>query len=152
MTRLFGRGELKVALLLVADELGPANGYALMQGLADRVGSSWTPSPGAVYPALLSLEDAGLLIGADHEGGRRYTLSDAGAAAVAAAPDVLDEVAGRARRAPHPPVTVGSVLDELAADAPFRSRPLGPSQVARVRSLFQPLLAELRDLTAEEAP
>ncbi|MGQ0831647.1 MAG: PadR family transcriptional regulator [Microthrixaceae bacterium] len=152
MTRLFGRGELKVALLHVAHELGPANGYSLMQGLAERVGGSWTPSPGAVYPALLALEDAGLLAGSDDDGGRRYELTASGSVAVAAAPDILDDVAVRAQRAPAPPVTVGAVLDQLVADAPFRSRPLAPTQVSRIRSLFQPLLAELRDLTAEEAP
>ena len=152
MTRLFGRGELKAALLHVADEVGPANGYVLMQGLAERVGGSWTPSPGAVYPALLALEDAGLLSGRDHDGGRRYELTATGRVAVANAPDVLDDVAGRALRAPAPAVTVGAVLDELVADAPLRSRPLRPPQVERVRSIFQPLLAELRDLIAEEAP
>jgi hypothetical protein len=71
---------------------------------------------------------------------------------VAAQPDVLDEVAGRAQRAPAPPVTVGAVLDRLVASVPHRDRPLQPAHVARVELLFQPLLAELRDLTAEEAP
>lgn len=152
MTRLFGRGELKLALLHAAAQLGPSNGYALMQGLAERVGGSWQPSPGAVYPALLALEDAGLLAGREADGGRRYELTPAGRAAVDDRPDVLDDVAGRARRAPAPPVTVGAVLDRLAAHAPLRDRSLQPIQVDRLETLFQPLLAELGDLTAEEAP
>jgi DNA-binding PadR family transcriptional regulator len=152
VTRLFGRGELKQALLHVAADLGPTNGYAIMQGLAERVGGSWQPSPGAIYPALLALEDGGLLAGQDHDGTRRYELTPAGRVAVAAEPDVLEEVAGRAQRAPAPPVTVGAVLDGLVATAPERSRALQPAQVTRVVSLFQQLLAELRDLTAEEAP
>lgn len=152
MSRLFGRGELKLALLHVAGEQGPANGYALMHGLAERVGGSWRPSPGAVYPALLALEDAGLLSGHDHDGGRCYELSEAGRRVVADAPGVLSEVAGRARQAPAPLVTVGAVLDRLAAEAPLRDRPLQPRGVDRLTTLFQPLLAELRDLTAEEAP
>jgi DNA-binding PadR family transcriptional regulator len=152
VSRLFGRGELKQALLHVAADLGPTNGYAIMHGLAERVGGSWQPSPGAIYPALLALEDGGLLAGHDHEGTRRYEVTPAGRVAVAAEPDVLEEVAGRARRAPAPPVTVGAVLDRLVAGAPHRDRPLPPDQVDRIESLFQPLLAELRDLTAEEAP
>lgn len=152
MSRLFGRGELKLALLHVAADLGPTNGYSIMHGLAERIGGSWQPSPGAIYPALLALEDGGLLIGRDHEGARRYEVTPAGRIAVAAEPDVLHEVADRAERAPAPPVTVGAVLDRLVADAPLRSRSLRPPQVDRLESLFQPLLAELRDLTAEEAP
>jgi DNA-binding PadR family transcriptional regulator len=152
MTRLFGRGELKLALLHVAADVGPTNGYTIMQGLADRVGGSWHPSPGAIYPALLALEDAGLLRGWDEGGSRRYELTAAGRREVAADPDVLRAVAGRARRAPAPPVTVGAVLDRLAASAPRRDKPLDPPTVERIEMLFEPVLAELRELTAEEAP
>jgi DNA-binding PadR family transcriptional regulator len=152
VSRLFGRGELKLALLHVAAELGPTNGYSIMHALADRVGGSWQPSPGAIYPALLALEDAGLLAGRDEDGGRRYEVTPAGRTAVADQPGVLTDVAGRARRAPAPQVTLGAVLDGLMASVPGRARPLPPDRVARVESLFQPLLAELRDLTAEEAP
>jgi DNA-binding PadR family transcriptional regulator len=152
VTRLFGRGELKMALLHVAADLGPSNGYSIMHGLAERVGGSWQPSPGAIYPALLSLEDGGLLVGRDTDGTRRYELTPAGKVAVAADPDVLTDVAGRAQRAPAPPVTVGTLLDRFASEAPHRDRPLQPAEIDRIESLYRPLLAELRDLTAEEAP
>jgi DNA-binding PadR family transcriptional regulator len=152
MTRLFGRGELKLALLHVAADLGPTNGYSIMQGLADKVGGSWHPSPGAIYPALLALEDAGLLRGWEEAGSRRYELTAAGRRKVEADPNVIREVAGRARRAPAPPVTVGVVLDRLAASAPRRDRPLDPPAVERIEMLFEPVLTELWDLTAEEAP
>ena len=152
MTRLFGRGELKLALLHVAAELGPTNGYTIMNNLARRVGGSWSPSPGAIYPALLALEDAGLLSGRDQDGTRRYEITDAGRHQVASKPDVLDDVAGRARHAPAPPVTVGAVLDRLAAGAPRRTEPISPTTVARIEMLFEPVLTELWDLTPEEAP
>ncbi len=151
MTRLFGRGELKVALLHVAADLGPTNGYAIMHGLADRVGGTWQPSPGAIYPALLALEDAGLLEGRDDEGTRRYVITSAGRRKVDADPGVIEDVAGRARRAPAPPVTVGSVLDRLMAAAPRRDHLASPAVVERIETLFEPVLAELWDLTAEEA-
>jgi len=152
VTRLFGRGELKLALLHVAADLGPTNGYAIMHGLAERIGGSWQPSPGAIYPALLALEDGGLLAGQEHDGARRYELTPAGRAAVAAKPDVLDAAAGRALRAPAPPMTVGALLDGLTAAAPNRDHVLRPAQVDRIESLYQPLLAELQDMTAQEAP
>jgi DNA-binding PadR family transcriptional regulator len=152
VSRLFARGELKLALLHVAADLGPTNGYSIMHGLAERVGGSWQPSPGAIYPALLALEDGGLLVGRDQDGTRRYELTAAGRVAAAADPDLLEEVASRAHHAPAPPVTVGALLDRLAAAAPGRDRRLQPAQVDRIESLYQPLLAELRDPTAEEAP
>ena len=152
MTRLFGRGELKLALLHIAAELGPTNGYTIMHQLARRVGGSWHPSPGAIYPALLALEDAGLLMGRDEDGARRYEVTDAGRRQVAARPDVLHDVAGRARAAPAPAVTVGAVLDRLVASAPRRTEPVSPDTVARIEMLFEPVLTELWDLTPEEAP
>lgn len=151
MTRLFARNELKLALLHVAAELGPTNGYTIMHHLANRIGGSWHPSPGAIYPALLALEDAGLLVGRDDDGTRRYEITDAGRHQVASKPDVLEDVAGRARHAPAPPETVGAVLDRLAASAPRRSEPASPATVARIEMLFEPVLTELWDLTAEEA-
>jgi DNA-binding PadR family transcriptional regulator len=152
MTRLFGRGELKQALLHVVADLGPTNGYSIMHGLAARVGGSWQPSPGAIYPALLALEDAGLLAGRDHDGTRRYEVTPKGRAAVAAEPDVLAVVAGRARQAPAPAVTVGAVLDRLVAAAPNRHRTLAAAQTHRLEQAFAPVLEEIDRLTAEEAP
>lgn len=152
MTRLFGRGELKQALLHVVADLGPANGYSIMQGLAEQIGGSWQPSPGAIYPALLALEDAGLLAGRDHDGARRYEVTAKGRTAAAAKPDVLADVAGRARSAPVPAATIGSVLDRLAADAPRRALALTDDQAHRLEHVFKPVLVEINRMTAEEAP
>ena len=49
-------------------------------------------------------------------------------------------------------MTVGAVLDRLAASAPRRDKPVEPATVARIEILFEPVLTELWDLTAEEAP
>lgn len=152
MTRLFGRGELKQALLQVAADLGPTNGYSIMHGLAERIGGTWQPSPGAIYPALLALEDAGLLAGRDHDGARRYEVTAKGRLAVAAEPDVVKDVAGRALRAPAPAVTVGVVLDRLAAASPHRQLQLTTAQTHRLELAFKPVLDEINQLTAEEAP
>ncbi len=152
MSRLFGRGELKQALLHVVAEVGPANGYSIMHGLAERVGGSWQPSPGAIYPALLALEDARLLRGHEADGARRYELTPAGQACVAAEPHVLETVAGRARSAPSPMMTVGVLLDRLVAAAPARERPLDADQTNRLELVFQPVLDEITRMTAEEAP
>lgn len=125
MSRLFGPGQLKLALLQVAAGLGPANGYAIMQALDDRVGGSWRPSPGAIYPALLALEDAGLVVGQDVDGSRSYEVTARGRALLEEQPGVVEAAAARARRA-LPSTTIGEVLDRVAARAPRRGRRLDP--------------------------
>jgi DNA-binding PadR family transcriptional regulator len=72
------RGDVRAAALsLLADE--PRNGYQIIQGIAERSGGVWQPSPGSVYPALQQLEDEGLIQAETPEGGRRrYALTDEG--------------------------------------------------------------------------
>lgn len=152
MTRLFGRGELKRALLQVAADLGPTNGYAIMHGLADRIGGSWRPSPGAIYPALLALEDDGLLAGDEVDGARRYAVTAKGRLAVEAERDVVEDVATRAASAPTPVQTVGALLDRLVARAPRRHTRLTTDQTNRIERAFLPVLDEINRITAEEAP
>lgn len=149
MTRLFGRGQLKLALLSVAAELGPANGYSIMHALDQRIGGSWRPSPGAIYPALLALEDAGLLQGADADGARRYVVTDAGRQALRESPDVIGEVAGRAAAAPET-VTFGTVLDRLASAAPDRQRRLDATGVKLVEERFGDLVDHVTRTTSKE--
>ena len=78
MARVFNRGELKLALLSVIASLGEGHGYAIMQELQRRVGSQWRPSPGAIYPALVTLEESGLIAFDEREGLRVYRLTAAG--------------------------------------------------------------------------
>jgi DNA-binding PadR family transcriptional regulator len=122
MTRLFRRGELKAALLDALDVAGPSNGYVIMQTLAEQIGESWQPSPGAVYPALLALEDTGLVRGTEHNGSRVYELTAAGRQTASKLHGTLEAVANRARAAPPAPATLGSVLDEFAAGVEERQR------------------------------
>jgi DNA-binding PadR family transcriptional regulator len=72
------RGDVRAAALsLLAEE--PRNGYQIIQGIAERSGGVWQPSPGSVYPALQQLEDEGLIQAETPEGGRRrYALTSEG--------------------------------------------------------------------------
>ena len=151
MTRVFGRGELKQALLHVAADLGTANGYSIMHALADRIGGRWQPSPGAIYPALLALEDDGLLHGEEADGARRYSVTATGRLALVDRPDVIDEVADRVQAAPSRR-TLGDVLDGLAADAPRRTLVVDDDQIHRIEAAFAPVVDEINRMTAKEAP
>lgn len=150
MTRLFGRGELKIAILDALGEIEPANGYAIMQALADAIGGTWKPSPGAVYPALLGLEDGGLVTGtADDTGSLTYRLTDAGHRARHSAEGTLSAVADRARADPPPP-SVGALVDAFAAGIPDRGRKVDTTNVAAIERLFETTQAKLAKIIDKE--
>jgi DNA-binding PadR family transcriptional regulator len=91
------RGDVRAAILvLLAEE--PMHGYQLMQAIADRSGGRWTPSPGAIYPAIAQLEDEGLVTVTAESGRKVVALTDAGREAVAAGaeerPDPFAEADG----------------------------------------------------------
>jgi len=81
------RGDVRTAVLLLLDE-EPMHGYQLMQAIAERSNGRWTPSPGAIYPALNLLEDEGLVTVAAEYGRKVATLTEAGRTQVADNRDV----------------------------------------------------------------
>lgn len=146
MTRVFRRGELQQALLDCLQLLGEGSGYAIMQALGEHVGSGWRPSPGAIYPALLGLEDAGLIRALDRDGTRVYALTATGAGAVRDVTGTLERVAERARLTPVRP-TLGSVVDEWANALPGRSRRLAPDQEMELRRILDGISAPIETIT-----
>jgi DNA-binding PadR family transcriptional regulator len=71
------RGDVRAAILALLAEQ-PRNGYQVIQEIGERSGGAWTPSPGAVYPALQQLADEGLIAGEESEGRKTFHLTDAG--------------------------------------------------------------------------
>jgi DNA-binding PadR family transcriptional regulator len=73
------RGDVKLLILSVLRD-GPKHGYEIMRAIEQRTGSTYTPSPGTVYPTLQMLEDLGHVQAL--EGGERkvYALTEAGRA------------------------------------------------------------------------
>ncbi|MGI8793022.1 MAG: PadR family transcriptional regulator [Acidimicrobiales bacterium] len=134
MSRIFRRGELRAALIQVLFADGAANGYTIMQRLEDQVGADWRASPGAIYPALLALEDAGQVTGHDDHGSRLYTLTPAGRDAVDS--DLLHAIARRASDQ-ESATTLGAVLDAFASEVPRRSAPLDPASEQAVRTILK---------------
>ena len=99
--RRAGRGDIRAAVLLLLAEQ-PRHGYDLIQEIAARTDGAWSPSPGAIYPALSLLEDEGLVTIAAEGGRRLASLSDAGRAYVTAHADQLgDPFADATARTPR---------------------------------------------------
>jgi DNA-binding PadR family transcriptional regulator len=88
------------------------HGYQLMQAIADRSSGRWTPSPGAIYPALNLLEDEGLITVAAQSGRKVATLTDAGRTLVADNRETwADPYSGFASSRPGPDLR--SLLEQL---------------------------------------
>jgi len=81
--RVFGHGGLRLVLLqLIADK--PRHGYELIKEIGDRLGGSYSPSPGVIYPTLTLLEELGYTTMDESGGGRKlYTVTPAGLAFLA---------------------------------------------------------------------
>ncbi len=152
MGRIFRRGELKEAIVVVLATLGEAHGYAIMTELRDRVGGGWRPSPGAIYPALLGLVESGHLRTADRDGTRVYSLTAAGrrAAESASAESRWASLTARAERGEQR-VAVGSLLDRFAGGSALRRRLARPAQQQRIASILERASVEIeRSLEQEE--
>lgn len=150
MTRVFHRGELRSAVLAALSEVEPANGYTIMQALADRIGGTWRPSPGAVYPALLNLQDAGLITGADDGSGSTvYRLTDAGRVASEDQRATVDAVVARAQAAP-PARTLRQLLEAFSSSLDGRNRALGPEAAAAVERTLERAGVEINTILKGE--
>jgi DNA-binding PadR family transcriptional regulator len=138
MGRIFRRGELKQAIVVVLAALGEAHGYAIMSELEARVEGGWKASPGAIYPALLALVESGHLRIEERDGVRVYSLTETGRQAA--------ENAGWERRwgtlteraeESGARIAVGSLLDLFAANSPLRRRLAHTEQQRQIESVLQ---------------
>ena len=73
----FQKGDLKYVILdLVRDK--PCHGYEIIRILEERSHGFYAPSPGAVYPTLQLLEEAGYVTSTQQDGKKVYSITEAG--------------------------------------------------------------------------
>ena len=81
--RVFGHGGLRLVLLQLINDK-PRHGYELIKEIGDRLGGSYSPSPGVIYPTLTLLEELGYTTMAESGGGRKlYSITETGRAFLA---------------------------------------------------------------------
>ena len=75
--RPFQKGDLKYVILgLISDK--PMHGYEVIRTLEERSHGFYAPSPGAVYPTLQFLEEAGYVSSSEQDGKKTYAITDEG--------------------------------------------------------------------------
>ncbi|WP_245862554.1 PadR family transcriptional regulator [Sanguibacter antarcticus] len=127
------------------------HGYQIIQEIAQRSGGRWTPSPGAIYPALSLLEDEGFLTITADSGRKLATLTPEGVAHVEEHRDELatpwDQATGRAA---HPARALRGALDELGDAAHQIARSGTDEQTAQALLALERARRELYLLLAGE--
>jgi len=89
--RPFQKGDLKYVILgLIAEK--PRHGYEIIRILEDRSHGFYAPSPGAVYPTLQFLEEAGYVSSAEQDGKKTYTITEEGRAFLNQRKDFSDRI------------------------------------------------------------
>jgi DNA-binding PadR family transcriptional regulator len=97
--RVFDHGELRFVLLALIAE-APRHGYEIIKAIEDRLGGSYSPSPGVIYPTLTLINELGFATVSESGGGRKlYTITDEGRAHLAENKPVVDAVFARMERA-----------------------------------------------------
>lgn len=150
MGRVFRRGELKLAIVHVLAAVGESHGYAIMGELERRVGGGWKPSPGAIYPALLALVETGHLQTADRDGVQIYALTESGRR-MAESSEWARRWTSLSTRAEESEdrVSVGSILDDFAAESTTRRRLAREPQRRRIESILARTTTEIEEALEE---
>ncbi len=97
--RTFDYGDLRLlTLAMVAEQ--PRHGYELMKAIEERMGGSYTPSPGVMYPTLAWLEDMGYAaVDTEEPGRKRYRITAEGEAFLTANRPAVDALLAQVARA-----------------------------------------------------
>jgi DNA-binding PadR family transcriptional regulator len=97
--RVFDQGELRFVLLALIAE-APRHGYEIIKAIEDRVGGSYSPSPGVIYPTLTLINELGFATVSESGGGRKlYAITEEGRAHLAENKPQVDAVFARMERA-----------------------------------------------------
>ena len=92
--RFFGAGDLRYVILqLIADK--PSHGYEIIKSIQERLGGTYAPSPGVVYPMLTMLEEMGHATVVTEGARKLYTITEEGAKALAENKALIDALFAR---------------------------------------------------------
>ena len=95
--RFFGAGDLRYVILQLISEK-PSHGYEIIKSIQERLGGSYAPSPGVVYPMLTMLEEMGHATVVSEGARKLYTITEEGAKALAENKELVDSIFARIDR------------------------------------------------------
>jgi len=136
--RPFDYGELRL-LVLSMIEKQPRHGYELMRAIEERMGGSYSPSPGVIYPTLSWLDDMGYARVEAESGRKSYTISEEGKAFLKANRAAIEDIQARMGSGPRgraegvpAPIIRGMENLKLALRLRLRQGPLDPKAAEQI--------------------
>lgn len=147
--RVFGPGELKLVLLaLIAEK--PRHGYELIRSIEEMFDGNYAPSPGAVYPTLTMLEEMDFACVEVGDGGKkRYRITDAGRAFLAANKVTVDAAMSRMQQSARiyarmaAPLAIREAVHNLRHA--LRAHPWSPTEARRVVDILKRAARDIID-------
>ena len=137
--RVFDHGDLRFLILQLIAE-GPKHGYELIKAIEEKLGGSYSPSPGVIYPTLTLLEDLRYVTVSTRDGSRKcYAITRNGAAHLDANKASVKAIfkriaAARATAAAAPPPQAVRAMENLKVALSLRLArgPLNEQQIRAV--------------------
>jgi DNA-binding PadR family transcriptional regulator len=92
--RFFGAGDLRYVILQQIAEK-PSHGYEIIKSIQERLGGTYAPSPGVVYPMLTMLEEMGHATVVSEGARKLYTITEEGSKSLAENKAMVDALFAR---------------------------------------------------------
>jgi len=147
--RMFEHGALRWVLLsMIADK--PSHGYEMIKGIESRMGGTYAPSPGVIYPSLSLLEDMGAVSVAAEGGKKRYAITDEGRRLLdenAEALAHIDMKMKALRGRPDRPARIAQAIEALRTATHLRltqEPPLSEAEVEAIADLLEAAAEKVR--------
>jgi DNA-binding PadR family transcriptional regulator len=147
--RMFGHGDLRL-LLLALIEKEARHGYELIRVIEEMSGGAYTPSPGAIYPTLTLLEEAGYAEAVTEGGNRKqYRITDEGRQYLDQNREAADslvermDLAGRMANKMSLPASLRGAFRQLKGAVLTHPRNWDPAETARVIEILERAAAEI---------
>jgi DNA-binding PadR family transcriptional regulator len=147
--RMFEHGALRWLLLsMIADK--PSHGYELIKAIESRMGGTYVPSPGVIYPSLALLEDMGAVSVVAEGGKKRYAVTDEGRRLLAENAEALAhiEMKMRALRGrPDRPARIAQAIEAMRTATHQRltqEPPLTEAEVEAIADLIEAAAEKVR--------
>ncbi|MGH7020205.1 MAG: PadR family transcriptional regulator [Brevundimonas sp.] len=147
--RMFEHGALRWVLLsMIADK--PSHGYELIKGIESRMGGTYVPSPGVIYPSLALLEDMGAVSVAAEGGKKRYAITDEGRRLLTENAEALAHIEMKMkalRGRPDRPARIAGAIEALRNATHQRltqEPPLTEAQVEAIADLLEAAAEKVR--------
>ena len=95
--RFFGAGDLRYVILQQIAEK-PSHGYEIIKSIQERLGGTYAPSPGVVYPMLTMLEEMGHATVVSEGARKLYTITEEGSQSLAENKAIVEAIFARMDR------------------------------------------------------